>query len=241
MGMNDMIHFFKQKLGLNIYAGIPSGSNLQQASFLRQLQKEMKEKNHLDSLLKDLKVVVFDLETTGFYPEKGDQIISIGAIKMVGNEVKEEETFYSLIKCDLPLSKEVTSLTNIQDEQLRTAPPASDVLIQFFKFVNSHILVAHHSNHEKSFMKKITWDVMRTKFEHRIIDTSFLLSLTTPSLKALPLEEACRECGIEIKDRHHALGDAKMTALLWSTYLKRAQEMGFNRLFDIYEYLAKIK
>ena len=50
MGMNDMIQFFRQmsgKLSSNIYAGVQGQDNPQQISFIRQLQKEMKEKNNL--------------------------------------------------------------------------------------------------------------------------------------------------------------------------------------------------
>jgi DNA polymerase-3 subunit epsilon len=44
MGMNDMIHFFRQmsgRLGSNIYAGVQGNSNMQNISFIRQLQKEV--------------------------------------------------------------------------------------------------------------------------------------------------------------------------------------------------------
>lgn len=245
MRMNNMIQFVRQmssKLGSNLYAGVQGQSSPQHISFLRQLQKEMKEKNSLDSPLSDLKVVVFDLETTGFYPEKGDQVISVGAVKMSGANIEEDPTssFYSLVKTDLQLSEELSMLTNIHDEELAAAPSAIDVLMQFFKFVNGRILVAHHSNHELSFMQKMTWDLMRTRFEHRLIDTTFLIRISNPLIKTLTLDDACMQCGVEIKDRHHALGDAKMTAQIWSHYLKNAQSMGMKNLRDVYEYLAKI-
>ncbi|UQD51105.1 3'-5' exonuclease [Bacillus methanolicus] len=244
MGFNDMIQFFRQmsgKLGSNIYAGVQGQSNPHHISFIRQLQKEMKEKNYMDSPLKDLEVVVFDLETTGFFPDKGDQIISIGAVKMTGSKIENEQTFYSLVKSNIPLSKEISSLTKITDEQLSEAPAASEVLIQFFRFINSRILVAHHAKHEKSFMQKLTRDLMRTNFEHRIIDTSFLIRLTNPLIKSLPLEEICLHCGVEVKNRHNALGDAQMTAQIWSYYLKKAQIMGFKNLREVYEHLAILK
>lgn len=243
MKINDLAQYFRQisgKVSSNIYAGIQGQVNPQQISFIRQLQKEMKGKNNLDTPLNELAVVVFDLETTGFYPEKGDYVLSIGAVKMVGHQMEEDNTFYSLIKSDLPLSGEISTLTNIHEEQLRDAPGARDVLLQFFKYAQSHILVAHHSKHEKSFMQKMTWDLLKTRFEHRIIDTSFLIRLTDTSMKSLPLEEVCNECGIAIKDRHHALGDAIMTAQIWGSYLQRAQKNGYSNLREVYEHLAKL-
>lgn len=243
MGMHEMIQFFRQmsgKLGSNIYAGIQGQTDPQHISFMRQLQKEMKEKNSLDTPFEMLEAVVFDLETTGFYPEKGDQIISIGAIKMIGDKIAEENTFYSLIHSDIPLPEHITDLTKVKDEDLFAAPPAEEVLLKFYKFINSNILVAHHAKHEQAFMQKLTRDRLRTGFEHRIIDTSFLIRLTDPSIKAIPLEEICHLCGVEVKNRHHALSDAKMTAEVWSYYMKKAREMGYKNLREVYEHLARL-
>ncbi|MBV7508322.1 3'-5' exoribonuclease [Bacillus sp. sid0103] len=243
MKINDLAQYFRQisgKVGSNIYAGIQGQVNPQHLSFIRQLQKEMKGKNNLETPLNELEVVVFDLETTGFYPEKGDYVLSIGAVKMVGQQIEANDTFYSLIKSDLPLTEEIAALTRIDENQLRDAPHARDVLLQFFNFAQSHILVAHHSKHEKSFMQKMTWDLLKTRFEHRIIDTSFLIRLSDTSVKSLPLEELCHECGIAIKNRHHALGDALMTAQIWGNYLQRAQKNGYSNLREVYEHLAKL-
>jgi DNA polymerase III subunit epsilon len=244
MRMNDMARFARQisaKLGSNIYAGLQPQNNAQQISFIRQLQKEMKQKNSLDLPLENLPVVVFDIETTGFFPEKGDKIISIGAVKMTGNKILEKEKFYSLVKSDTPVPREITKLTNINETQLQSAPEAKEVLINFYTFIGSSILVAHHANHELAFMKKITFDLLRVSFEHRIIDTSFLCRLTNPFFHSMPLEQLCHECGIEVADRHHALSDAKMAAQIWAFFLTKAMDQGYTNLREVYEYLSSLR
>ena len=160
---------------------------------------------------------------------------------MVGDQIKEQDTFYTLVKSDLRLSEEISALTKIQEADLRNAPHASDGLMHFFKFIKSDILVAHHAHHEHCFMKKITLDLLKTKFNHRIIDTSFLIRLSNPYMKSASLDEVCNECSIEIQNRHHALGDAIMTAKIWKYYIQLAQQKGFYHLRDVYEYLAKIE
>jgi DNA polymerase III subunit epsilon len=241
MGMNDMIRFFRQmsgKLGSNIYAGMPTQSNPQQMSFLRQLQKEMKEGNSLECPLEELPVVVFDLETTGFYPEKGDRIISIGAVKVIGSTILENEVFYSLINPEISVSADVLKLTSITREELFTAPKTSQALMEFLNFIGSSVLVAHHAKHEQAFMKKFISSHLRLNFEHRVIDTSFLIRIFKPFVNSLPLEQICLECGIEVKNRHHALADAKMAAKLWAFYIKKAREQGYQNLREVYEYLS---
>ncbi|WP_226674552.1 exonuclease domain-containing protein [Mesobacillus jeotgali] len=241
MGMNDMIRFFRQmtgKLGSNIYAGMPTHTNPQQMSFLRQLQKEIKEGNSLDCPLEELPVIVFDLETTGFYPDKGDRIISIGAVKVIGSTILEQEVFYSLINPEISVPIDVLELTSITEEELLTAPQTSQVLMEFLNFIGSSVLVAHHAKHEQAFMRKFTSSHLRLNFEHRVIDTSFLVRIFQPVVNSLPLEQICLECGIEVKNRHHALADAKMAAKLWAFYIKKAQEQGYQNLREVYEYLS---
>ncbi|NHM31592.1 3'-5' exonuclease [Bacillus sp. C11] len=243
MGMHEMIQFFRQmsgKLGSNVYAGINGNTDPKQISFIRQLQKEMKEKNQLGTNLAFLETVVFDLETTGFNPDKGEQVISIGAIKMSGTEIKEEQCFYSLVRTNSLIPAHIAELTNITDEELLIAPSPSEVLLKFYEFIDSHVLIAHHAKHERAFMQKWNRDCLRSSFEHRILDTSFLIRLQQQSYKSEPLENICSNCGIEVMNRHHALQDAKMTARIWQYYLKKALESGFNNLYEVYDYLARL-
>jgi DNA polymerase III subunit epsilon len=242
MRMNQMIQFIKQlsgRVNSSMYASIQDQSNPQHISLLRQMQKEIKVKNSLDLPLKDLKVVVFDLETTGFYPQKGDTILSIGAVKVIGEKI-EEDTLYSLIQSNAAVPPRVEQLTGIKEEELKEAPPFSEVLTSFYQFIKGHTLVAHHAKHEQVFMQHATWSLMRANFDHRIVDTSFLMRIVDPNLKVFQLEDCCRNCGIEVEDRHHALGDAKMTAELWCYYLKEIQALGFKNLREVYERLAQM-
>ncbi|RKJ28878.1 3'-5' exonuclease, partial [Butyricicoccus sp. 1XD8-22] len=78
--------------------GIGETQNPQQIAYLRHLQKEMNQEDVMNINLNKLNVVVFDIETTGFSPEKGDCILSLGATKMSGKEIIENETFYSLVQ-----------------------------------------------------------------------------------------------------------------------------------------------
>lgn len=245
MGMNDMIQFFRQmsgKLGSSVYAGFQGPSTPQQHSFLRQLQKEMREDSPLECPLEQLPVVVFDLETTGFYPNKGDRIISIGAVKMTGSMIETDEPpFYSLVYSDEPLRPEISELTKITNAELTLAPSAEEVILQFFKYVQNRTLIAHHASHEKAFMQSAIWNLWRLRLEHRILDTTLLINLNSTHAGPLSLDEACGQCGIELKNRHHALGDAKMTAELWKYHLDKAFANGFETLQDVYLQLSKQK
>lgn len=242
MVMNQMFQFVKQlsgRLSPNIYTSFNNPMDASNIAFVRQLQKEMKREDVLEVPFSQLKVVVFDIETTGFNPQSGDRILSIGAVKMVGDYVLDNETYYSLIYSDQEISDNIEKLTGIQTEQLKQAPTMEIVLQEFYQFVQSHSLVAHHATHEKNFMQHATWSVLKTNFQHRVIDTSFLTKIVTPELNLVTLDECCSHYGIAIHQRHHALADALATARLWSENVRLVQKLGFANLKDVYSHLAK--
>lgn len=226
----DPFFFMKGKL-----RGSQSGQTQQQVAYLRQLQREMRVEETLNIPLSELNVIVFDIETTGFYPDQGDQIISIGAIKVKGDVIKEKETFYSLVRSEKPLTEEISQLTGLTDKELTNAPFLSEVLFQFFQFTQDYTLVAHHANHEKIFLQHASWKLYRAPFKHRLVDMSFLYRIADPELKLVTLEDCCEHNGIPIVGRHHALTDAKLTAQLWSIYVNKLRQKGCESLKDLYE------
>lgn len=239
--MNQMVQFMKQlsgKLNPSLFSSVANQNSATNIAFLRHLQREMKAEDVLQIPLSNLKVVVFDLETTGFYPQKGDRIISIGAVKVIGNQLEEGESFYSLVKSNEPLSGEVKELTGICEAELEQAPELESVLREFYKFAQTQPLIAHHASHEKSFMKHASWSALRMNFQHRVIDTSFLTKIVEPKKSLVSLDDCCNHFGITIEKRHHALHDAIATAKLWAETVRHAQQIGYNNLSDIYNHLA---
>lgn len=217
----------------------PMIQSSQRAAFLRQIQKEWKQENVLNVPLEELNVVVIDFETTGFFPDLGDEIISIGAIRVNNGIICDKEVFYSLVHYANELPLEIEKLTGISTEELKKAMPLSDVLIHFFDFVKNDTLVAHHARHEKSFLQNASWKLFRAPFKHRIIDTSFLYRVAEPNLNMSRLEDLCKHNEIPVLNRHHALGDAKLAAKLWCAYITKIKQMDCNTLNDVYERLAK--
>ncbi|MDL4841190.1 exonuclease domain-containing protein [Aquibacillus rhizosphaerae] len=244
MVMNHMIQFVKQmsgKLNSSVYTSLPNQADPNKIAYLRSLQRELKNKDVLQIPFDDLKVVVFDIETTGFYPYKGDTILSIGAIKMQGDKLLQDEVFYAPVYSEEEPSEEIERLTGITKTELLNADSMNKVLRDFFQFTKSDTLVAHHSSHEKQFMQHATWSVLKTNFAHRIIDTSFLTKIIEPESKLVTLDDCCAHYGITINQRHHALHDAIATAKLWAESVRTVQELGFSDLKDVYSHIANLK
>lgn len=233
MGFND----FVKNLSGNRFTGLQGGR--QDMAFMRSLQRDLRTKQTTSIPLDELQVVVFDLETTGFYPDKGDQILSIGAVKVTGCQTEDE--YYSLVRYNQTLSPSIKELTGLDEEELKKAPEPAEVIEQFFKFSGTSPLVAHHASHEKAFMQHASRKYFRTAFSHRLIDTSFMYRIAEPENPCVRLEDCCEHNQIKVVGRHHALGDARLTAALWGIYVDKLKKMDIYNLSQVYERLSTIR
>ncbi|GAA4727067.1 exonuclease domain-containing protein [Brevibacillus fulvus] len=211
-----------------------SNSNPGYLAFLRSLVKERQSTSTHELSLEELEVVVVDLETTGFQPYRGDEIISIGAVAMRGSHVLEEERFYSLVQPNRPVPEHIALLTGITDDDLNTAPDLPQTLGRFFQFVGQRPLVAHHSRHEREFFRAAFRKVRQAQFDHRLLDTMLLIQLSSRPLGNATLDTLCAINSIEILKRHDAFYDALATAKLWGIYLEKAWQLGYRTLADVY-------
>lgn len=220
-------------------ASVMGGNSAQQMAFIRSLTREQRRPEMLHTPLNKLKTVIFDLETTGFHVQQGDEILSIGALKAEGENIMEEERFYTLVQAKRPVPQRITELTGITQPMIDEAPPLIDGLHDFMNFVGDRVLVAHASAHDKAFLNAALWKTSKVNLGHRVIDTMMIARWLEPHRQSYALDSLLKGRGIPIEGRHHALEDAKMTAKLWSSYLsdisqqKRAETLG-----DLYDCLS---
>ncbi|MCQ2062201.1 MAG: 3'-5' exonuclease [Fibrobacter sp.] len=106
------------------------------------------------------KFVAFDLETTGLNNQK-DEIIEIGAVKFTvmtdpkGRVVpKNLGEFNMLVKPNMLIPAEASSVNHITDDMVENAPPVGECLRKFTAFCGQgSILLAHNANFDSSFLR----------------------------------------------------------------------------------------
>jgi DNA polymerase III alpha subunit (gram-positive type) len=90
-----------------------------------------------------MKLVIFDLETTGLSPSR-DSIIQIAAMKLNLGTWEQAELFSTFVQTQKRIPAHITRLTNITDEQVRSAPPPEEALLSFSRYIGEDTtLVAH--------------------------------------------------------------------------------------------------
>ncbi|SFJ08997.1 DNA polymerase-3 subunit epsilon [Paenibacillus sp. UNC496MF] len=238
-GVGRMWHLYKMGGLTPALASMMGAQNAQQMAFIRSMSKEQRKDSIMDQLLDEMEVVVFDLETTGFYPTNGDEILSFGAVLLRGNRIVEEQSFYSLVNPKRKVPKHITELTGITNDMASDAPDLMQVLHDFMEFVGKRLLIAHASGHDKQFLNSALWRTSKVNLTHRVLDTIMVAKWLEPELAGYGLDDLLEQNGIEITRRHHALEDSRMTAQLWLRYLRRMLDRNVATLGDLYAYLSK--
>ena len=139
-----------------------------------------------DRLLADLKYTVFDTETTGLNPRGGDEIISIGAVRIVNSRILQEEHFDQLVDPKRPVPWESVKIHRIQPGMLAGQPDINRVLPAFFQFSEDTVLVGHNVAFDM-LMLEMKQDETGIKFENAVLDTMLLSALIHPNHKNTPL------------------------------------------------------
>lgn len=198
-----------------------------------------------DRRLSELTYTVFDTETTGLEPSAGDEIIQIGATRIVNGRLLQGEAFDQLIDPRRAITAESTRIHGITGDMLRGQPTIERVLPRFHAFSEDTVLVAHNAAFDMRFlqMKEGSTGVA---FHHPVLDTLLLSAVVHPNHESHRLEAIAERLGINIVGRHTALGDAIVTGEVFLRLIPLLAERGIHTLREAREateqtYYAKVR
>jgi DNA polymerase-3 subunit epsilon len=184
-----------------------------------------------DRPLTDLSYTVFDMETTGLNPAEGDEIISIGAFRMVNCRLLREECFEQLVDPRRSIPWTSVKIHGIHPEMLIGQPFIDQVLPRFNQFVDDTILVAHNAAFDMRFLQ-LKEDQTGVKFVNPVLDTLLLSAVVHPSHETHDLEAISQRLGVRILGRHTALGDASATGEIFLKMLPLLAQKGIYTLAE---------
>jgi DNA polymerase-3 subunit epsilon len=185
-----------------------------------------------------LTYTVFDTETTGLQPAEGDEIVSIGALRIVNGRLLQQESFEQLVKPSHAMSAESVAIHGITDAMLGGQPPIEKVLPQFYRFAEDSVLVAHNAAFDMRFLQM---QEARTgvRFTQPVLDTLLLSQVVHPHQQQHALEAIAGRLGVTIIGRHTALGDAIVAGEVFLKMIPLLAEQGIHTLKDAREAARK--
>ncbi len=173
--------------------------------------------------------VVFDLETTGFSPSK-NQIIEIGAVKVVNGSIAQR--FSTFVNPKVPIPFEIEQLTSINDDMVLDAPVIDEILPKFMDFCQDAVMVAHNADFDMSFIK-YNCSALGLDCEKTVLDTVALSRVLLPSLNRFKLDTVAKALNISLAHHHRAVDDAACTAEIFVKLVEMLRNRGVETMEDL--------
>lgn len=162
---------------------------------------------HANLFLKDVPLVVFDLETTGL-DHRQDYIVEMGAQKIVGGQVVGE--FETMVDPERDMPEDAQKVTGITPDMLVGQPKIQEILPKFFKFIEGSLLVAHNASFDMGFIRHHS-SLLGIEFDWPSFCTLKLARELLPDLKRKNLDTLAEHYGLSFESRHRSIGDVKVT------------------------------
>jgi DNA polymerase III subunit epsilon len=208
--------------------------------FQREPPRELAERR-----LTELTYTVFDTETTGLEPSAGDEIIQIGALRIVAGKLRREDAFEQFVDPERDLPAAGIAIHGIEPAMLRGAPTIDAALPSFHAYAQDSVLVAHNAAFDMRFLE-LKRERCGVAFEQPVLDTLLLSALVHPAQDSHRLEAIAERLGVPLLGRHTALGDAMVTAEVFLKLIPLLAERGIHTLGQALEaaqqtYLARVR
>lgn len=183
--------------------------------------------------LNDLCFVVFDTETTGLLPHK-DEIVQLGAVRVLRGRIVEGEVFETLVDPGRPIPAASTKVHGVSDAMVQGAPKIDVVGGQFHHFARDAVIVAHNAPFDMAFLHRHASSA-GVRWTNPIVDTVLLSAIVFGASETHTLDALCDRLGVVIPEhlRHTALGDAQATAEVLVRMLPMLDARGFLTLGDL--------
>ena len=179
--------------------------------------------------LAELSYTVFDTETTGLNPTGGDEIIQLGAARIVNGKLLRQEFFNHLVDPGRRVPEASILIHGITQEMVAGKPRIGDVLPAFHAFAEDTVLVAHNGAFDMRFLQ-LKEKATGLVFSQPVLDTLLLSAVVHPNQSSHRLEAIAERLNVSLHGRHTALGDAMVTAEVWLRLIPLLQQMGITTL-----------
>lgn len=159
---------------------------------------------------------VIDLETTGGSANR-DKITEIAVV--VHDGTRRIREYSSLINPECPIPHYITDITGISDDMVADAPRFYEVARDIVEMTEGCIFVAHNVNFDYGFLRE-EFKRLGFTYEREKLCTVRTSRKLIPGLPSYSLGKLCYSLGIQLRDRHRAMGDAAATVILLERLLE---------------------
>jgi DNA polymerase III subunit epsilon len=171
-----------------------------------------------------MREIVFDTETTGLDPYKGDRLVEIGCVELV-NRFPTGRTFHRYVNPERDMPAEAFAVHGLSNDFLRPQPLFAAIVDELLAFIGEAALIAHNAMFDLGFLNAELERVKQAAIPRdRIVDTLLLARRKFPGTSNR-LDDLCARFGIDNSRRtkHGALLDAELLAEVYVELVEARQ------------------
>lgn len=189
---------------------------------------------------KQTEYVVFDVETTGLFPQRGDRIVEIAAVRVKNWEIVD--SFESLVNPKRSLPIEAQNINNITEDMVAGAPTADEILPKMIDFTRGACLVGHNVKFDLNFLcYQLSLIERKLKEETPAIDTLKMAKELLPHLTSFRLAHVAHSLGETVEETHRALPDVELTAKVMRRLLDIADDQNISTFKNLHKHFGVSK
>ena len=167
--------------------------------------------------------VALDCETTGLNVNS-DEIISIGAVRIVGNRIMTSERLELLVRPEKGVSADSVRIHRLREQDVAQGLPIDDAMKQLMRFIGSRPLVGYYLEFDVAMLNKAIWPLLGQGLPQPAIEVSALYydhkfrqmlpyeQQTNPNID-LRFATLMTDLDLPVREAHDALNDAVMAAM----------------------------
>ena len=167
--------------------------------------------------------VALDCETTGLNV-RTDEIISIGAVRIVGNRIMTSERLELLVRPEHGVSADSVRIHRLRERDVAQGLPIDEAMKRLMHFIGSRPVVGYYLEFDLAMLNRAIWPLLGQGLPQPKIEVSSLYydykfrqlpayqRQANPSID-LRFATLMDDLGLPQRDAHDALNDAVMAAL----------------------------
>lgn len=169
----------------------------------------------------DAEWVTLDCETTGLDVRK-DEIISIGAVRIVGNRLLTSQRLELLVRPVRAMTADSVRVHRLRQSDVARGLDPSQAMRQLLDFIGSRPLVGYFLEFDVAMLNREIWPMLGVRLPHPKIEVSAMYyDFKNRQLPAhqrggtidLRFATMMNDLALPLRDAHDALNDAVMAGL----------------------------
>lgn len=159
--------------------------------------------------------VAFDCETTGLDTRK-DKLLSIGAVRFTADRILVHQSMELMVHQD-NVDESSVKIHGILPSTTEEAERSEQQVIKhFLAFIGNSYLVGHHIRFDVAMIDQALKRMGLGKLKNRTHDTNLIFKQQNhyPLEQNISLDDLCAHFRLKAENRHTALGDAYLTAVI---------------------------